>query len=347
VARFLAFMAAVAMVVGAVVIRARIDDRPALGSGARQTLVCATELADVCTTLARQDTAVDVTVEPAGVTASRLKSVDDQKLTLDAWLVPQPWPAIVDEARQRAALPPLFETKSKTLARSPLVLVTWKDRGQALARKCGRPIEPKCVGDAAGFVDWTKLGGDSTWGLFKPFHADPNREASGLLAAAAETIAFHGAAPVSAADLDEDAFLAWLHGLAQAMPNGLPESGATAVQELLTKGPAAFDVVAALEAEAGPAVASSSQRDRLQVIYPSPSVTADVILARRAGGHVGRIADFVEGDGGRKVLTATGWRVAGAPPIIGVARGALPAGNGLPTAGLLDALGRKWQEASR
>ncbi len=336
------------MVVGAIVVRNRIDDSPGLGtSGERRSLICATELATVCTVLASEDESIDAVVEPAGVTASRLKSADADKETLDAWLVPQPWPTIVDEARQRAALRPIFEPKTKVLARSPLVLLTSRERGAVLSRKCGRPIEPKCVGDAAGIANWEALGGDKNWGPFKPFHADPNREASGLIAAAAETLAYHGSAEVSALDLEEDAFLKWLHDLAQSMPNVPARSGATAVQELLTIGAAAFDVVAALEAEAGPAVVSSSTRDKLQVIYPSPVLTADVVLARREGGRANRIADFVEDDRGKKVLASGGWRVDGIAPVPGVAKAPLPPTNGLPSAGLLEALGLRWRDASR
>ena len=125
---------AVAMIVGALVVRGRLDDEN-VDAGQVYRLVCAADLDRVCADL---DDAfpgrVDVTVEGAGATADRLRRLDGDP-ELDGWLVADPWPALVDEARRAGSLPPLFATEAAPLARSPLVIVAWKDRAAALARR--------------------------------------------------------------------------------------------------------------------------------------------------------------------------------------------------------------------
>src|SRR6266508_5767960 len=91
------------MVVVAVMIRARIDDAANTDGDAR--LVCATELEEACTELDDAVGGLDVTVEPAGDTLKRLIALGDSEVDepgLDGWLVPGPWPQIVDIVRGQA-----------------------------------------------------------------------------------------------------------------------------------------------------------------------------------------------------------------------------------------------------
>ena len=119
-------VAAAAMVAGAVAVRSRVDgDDPARAAG---RLMCASELDGACERLrAEQGDGLAVVVEPAGVTAERLATASGDP-GLDGWLVSAPWPEIVDGRRRAEALPPLFPSAREGLARSPLVLVAWKDR---------------------------------------------------------------------------------------------------------------------------------------------------------------------------------------------------------------------------
>src|SRR5438445_12235424 len=88
------------------------------GETSQPLLTCATELATVCTAL--EDRAI-VTVEPAGTTAQRLAGVAaGPDPGLDGWLALQPWPALADNARSRAAAPTLFAASAPArLARAP------------------------------------------------------------------------------------------------------------------------------------------------------------------------------------------------------------------------------------
>ena len=346
-ARVLALLAAVAMVVAAMSVRSRVDESTG-EAGAPLRLTCSTELEAVCAALAAASPdRVRMTTEPAGATAERLVAATAD-IGLDAWLVPAPWPEIVDSARERATRPRLFAKAVDPVARSPLVIVGWAQRLAALeGSACSGGISYRCIGDAAAKRDWAALGGRPEWGPFKPFQADPRRDASGLLALAAETVGFLGRADVSSTDLEEDAYLAWIGGIEDSLSDPSSTAG-VAVQRLLTQGPAGFDVVIALESDAGPQVAASARGDEVRLIYPSPVVTADVVLARRATrDRAEHIADLLADAAGKRALAETGWRVEGETPPPGVRRDRLPSGNGLPPAGFLEALQRTWGEVSR
>jgi hypothetical protein len=70
-----------------------------------------------------------------------------------------------------------------------------------------------------------------------------------------------------------------------------------------------------------------------------------VVLAPIAGSRVSGTLRGLVGGRGRRALATTGWRVEGADLAAGVeASEPLPAGNGLPSPGLLDALRTRLQE---
>ncbi|HUQ40559.1 MAG TPA: substrate-binding domain-containing protein [Acidimicrobiales bacterium] len=336
----LALVAAIAMVLGAIAVRNRMDDKPTLGGEpTRMKLTCATELAAACEAMAADD--LDVIVEPASDTAERLTGLPDgARAGLDGWLVPAPWPQIVAEARQRAGRTTVLAAPSAAIGRTPVVVVAWRERAAVLERSCKTPVGWRCIGDAARAQTWKTLGGNELWGPFKPFHADATREASGLVTAAAAAVSFLGRTDFSSADLDEDAFTDWYSELERSLPP-TRSTGAAAVQETLATGPSVYDVVGAFESEAQPLVAASARRGELQVIYPSPMVTADAVLAGAArGGRIDDLARLVTGEEGRRSLADSGWRVEGRPTV----GPPLPPGNGLPSPGALEALRLKTKE---
>lgn len=344
--RLLALLAAVAMVIGAVAVRARLDDGG--GAGARpMRLVCSTELAGACERLAgRVGQGLRVVAEPAGTTAARLSAVAGGDAGLDGWLVPAPWPEMVEDARGRGGLEPVLRP-GPVLARSPMVLAVWPDRAEVLRRRCpGGAIGWRCLGDVAG-AQWSDIGGRPTWGPVKPGHDDPSQEAAGLAALAAATTAFFGRTDVGLVDLDEnDDYRAWVTRLERAVPTFRP-SGGTPMADMLLKGPAAFDAVGATEAEAGPLVATSARPDKPGLLYPAPVVTVDAVLATVPGQPARRLAERVQGEAGRASLAEGGWRVPGRRSAAGVpATPALPGASGLPPAGVLDALRRVGREVT-
>ena len=330
------------MVVGAVALRARLDDDEERRATTLR-LVCSTELAAVCDALAADDrTDVDTTVEAAADTADRLTGLAPGDATpLDGWLVAGPWPTIVAEARDRDGLDPLVEA-GPVLARSPVVLAVWPERAGVLKPHCGGTVGWRCIGDNAG-ERWSSLpGGRAEWGPVKPGHP-PASTAVGVAVLGAATVGFFAGPVTSSAELRDDQYRSWLTRLERAIPRGTPAT----IDTMLTRGPSAFDAVGTIEAEAGPLLARSARPLKPTLLYPEPVATADVVLGTTGERASELLAELVSGDVGRRALAAAGWRVAGQPPADGVRpEPPLPDGSGLPSPGVLDAL-RRLAESSR
>ena len=332
----MALMAAVAMVVGSLAVRSRLDESAGNGGGGGDNLrlVCSTELSQVCEAL-KED--LTVSVEPAGVTADRLaKDGTDGPVSIDGWLVPSPWPEIVQASRRRAGLEPQLEA-GPTLGRSPLVLAVWPDKLNVLRQLCGGgEVTWKCWGEVSG----------QPAAEVKPGHADVN-EAVGVATVGAATVGYFGRAELARIDLEEnDAYRSWLARLERAVPTF--RTVGTAVRDMLLKGPAAFDAVGTSEAEAAPLVATSARPVKPMVIYPSPVTTVDVVLATSPGGRAGQMTRSVGGDAGLDALARSGWRVPRRRPANGIpSQPELPAAGGLPDAGILEFLRTLSKEVTR
>ena len=331
------------MVAGAVYVRSRIDRGEDEGT---LRLVCSAELAGACEALGKADSRVTVTTEEAGATADRLaETVDDAGL--DGWLVPDPWPEMVDARRRTNALPPLFPPSRPVLARSPVRLVVWEDRDRALiaSNRCPSQATWKCLGEAAAAGPWTASGGRPEWGPIKLGLADPATDGVGLLVLAHAVSAWFGRTDLALIDLDtSDDFTRWLSALGQAVR----PSPVSPLARMLATNRAEYDASGTVEAEAGPLLANSPRAAEVHLLYPSPMATADVTLATvgdtPAASALGRL-----GTSGalRRGLLDGGWRVAGEESIPGVATDPLPTTNGLPPAGLLDALRERWRQVAR
>ncbi len=345
--RLVALAVALLMVAGALAIRNRVDDDSDSGGGSIDggsgpvSLTCATELEAACKALADADDSIELRVEPAGVTAARLEATD-AVVGIDGWLVEAPWPEIVDQARGRSGLGDLFEDDPAVLARSPLVLAMWNDRLQAILSECdNRELTWKCIGDVAG-KRWSTIGGEDEWGEVKPGFADPAFDGVGALVLGQGAVSFFdGRTDLSRDDFDTSEFQRWIRQLASAVPQN------PTFDDMLVIGPAAVDVVGTTEAEAGPELETSRDKDNITITYPAPMATADVVLASVAGASGGeRLAKIVSSDNGLAALSAAGWRVPDHEVDAGVdASVTLPDTSGLPSPGAIDALRGQWGDA--
>lgn len=349
--RVLALIAAVAMVAGAVVLRGWLDGRgddsadrdddPPEVADDELTLVCDPSLLAVCRQL--EDERDDVVIEVADSAEAMARftdsafPVDDDPV--DGWLVPAPFPAMVDEARQRAGQSPVFGEATPPLARSPLVVTMWIERADALAPGCPDDVVGwRCIGDGAG-KPWSDLGGSPTWGRLEPGFEPPDTSAVGLLVIGEASSDFFDGPSFASNDFATGGFRSWLRNLEGSVPT-FPATAGTPLDQMLAAGPASYDLVGSTEAQAGPKVAGSRDRDRLRIIYPSPMATADVLLApvaRSDGGD--QLREILESDTVASSLAAAGWRVEGQPLATGLDPDYdLPDGNGLPRPGVLQAL---------
>ncbi|HYV59310.1 MAG TPA: hypothetical protein VFA62_04490 [Acidimicrobiia bacterium] len=343
-----AAIAAVLLVVAAILIRNNVIEGDGSGGGGVR-LLCASELEAACTDLADHSD-VSVTVEPAGVTARSLVALPgDQRPDFDAWLVPSPWPQMVDVQRraEEPAKTPLFAKPSDPIGRSPLVLVARADRAPVLQAtpECNAKVDWKCIGAVAGRA-WTDLpGGQAAWGTVKPGPGDPTVSATALLVASQATSEFLDKIDYAKEDLDSDQYLDWVNGIERAVPKLPPTAGspfAAMVQQLPT---ATYDVVGTAEEEAAPGIADAApdRRRALTLLYPEPVVTADVVLAAVAADPRKDDAESLTGDLAAP-LARQGWRVPGQPAARGVRdTPALPRSSGLPSdPGALVALQETW-----
>ena len=142
-------VAAAAMIAGALFVRSALDDRKE-EKGRVYSLVCSEDLAPACDEVRdAYPGRVDVTVEPAGVTADRLVRADDDP-GLDGWLVTAPWREIVDGARRSRGKVPIFgdaPPPRSPARRSPSS--PGRSEPTRSAPRC-TPLTWKCLGEAAG-----------------------------------------------------------------------------------------------------------------------------------------------------------------------------------------------------
>lgn len=324
--RLLALIGALLMVGGALAIRSTIDDDNGGGSNGDGTLrlLCASELANVCDELDRIDG-----VEVDQVDAGSVTDDSDQLGDYDGWLTFERSAQRVRQARERAQLDPVIERASAPIARSPVIIAIAQQRAEVLAEHCGGDITWQCIGDVGG-TPWQSIGGSITWGDVKPAHADPEDTAEGLVIIGQQAAHFFGRENLSTFDFEDDGFLDWLGNVKP------PELVSNGFDGLLTTRSATYDVVATLEARTDTALA---QRERVELIYPAPVATADVVYASVVDGD-SELFDIVTGDDGQDALLSAGFRLddEGEP--------GLPRDSNLPPAGALEALLQTWREVT-
>ena len=352
--RLLALVFAIALVGAAVGIRAVIDggdsdEGSSPDGGGTPTLLCATELEQVCQELQR-DHDIEVTVEPSGLSTDEIAKVPDDQirdLGFDGWLTLSRDAEIARDRRARGSLEPAIGEPTERIARSPLVIGIWKDRAAALSPECAdQQVTWKCIGDFAGRPWTTALVGQASWGAVKPGHSDPSTTAEGLLVIGQAASSYFGRTDLSIDDYADDGFLEWFARL----ENNVRVRAVSPFEEMLVGGAALIDMVGTAEAEAGPELARASRdrRDEVELLYPAPVATADVVYTPVEGAPgADELQDLVTGDDGRAALARAGWRVDGEPHARGVPdTPRLPDRDNLPDAGSLQALLETWREVT-
>lgn len=305
-------------------------------SGDRPTLVCASELGDVCTQIEQHED-VHVVVEPAATTAAQLESTTDLTgVDVDGWLTIAPQTGIVNDAQDRNARPAVFGA-DETIARSPLVFAVPKERAPKLVDHCRpAPINWTCLADVAD-RPWTDLDGDEAWGNVVVGHSDPARNTVGLLAVAHEATS-NLPADFSFADVHADDFSTWFLDLEQ---RERPDDGAGPLAPMIAAG-AGMDVAEVSEAEACTALHGAARAKDITVVVPTPVVTASVVFAPVHGRNTDAVRDAATGDTARTALARTGWRTGDTTArkavcdAVGPLR--LPANSNVPAAGKLAAI---------
>ena len=302
--RLLAIVVAVGLIGGAYAYRTR-GDGPADEQGLqRQTLICATELADVCSDLGDTISGLTIRVEPAWVTFDRL--LDPGRGEVDLWLTAGPWPQMLNERLERTQQRPLFEDPF-AVASAPLSVVIYNDDLGRLP--C--PSQPTwdCIGTAAAAGD-IRLGAP-----------DPDREGAGMLVIAAATGAHVGDPEFASNDLTGEH-----EARVTALGRRVDEHAATDLATMLSA-PALLDAYADVLPPSNAIVSTAAARDRVTIAVPTPVATAVVFFAG-VGDEGNRAADVFQGLVAN-ALEEFGWNAQPPPDA---------EGDGLPSPGVLEAL---------
>jgi hypothetical protein len=335
--RLLALVSAVLLVVGAVWLRAWLfpDEAGGLGVDAPR-IVCVAELDEACGQLDLP--AASIRIEDAAATVADLAQADPD---IDVWVTVQPWPELAADARAAAGRPPLPSVTSDVVARSPVVLAARSDRLRVLEPACdGGTVTWSCVGDHAGDA-WADLGGQAAWGRVEVALDQPATSVTGLLTLAAAATSWADGAPLDDRVLADPAFFAWLSELAEDSDSG---GGQSPLERMLVTGGAEHEFTGTLDSFARPLLRRApAGAEGVALRRPDPVVTADVVVVGYGDVDAAAVAAFA--DLLRPALTASGWQPAtdGATEPAG---GALPADDGLPSAGVLEQLRRTWVEVS-
>ncbi len=325
--RLLAVVVAVVMIVGAVLLRDRIDGDDGGGgsgrSGDRIRLVCDSTIADVCSRLADANDDLDVVVRESGATTDELAS-DGAELDADAWLTTSAWPDVVADNRRFEELDgEVLGAPSEVLARSPVMIATRAEGRADLEAACGGAITWRCVGE--------QVPAGQRVGLSAP------ESAAGLTVLAAATDSWFGGDDYSTVDFEDPAFGLWFDDLTGASSS--TRFGRQSPLERAVSRVGEFSTVGALESETSRLL--TPNRGYVP-IYAEPMVTADVVLVPRDGLDAPALVDDIGADELRDALAARGWRIDGRAPSGAQGPPALPDGSNLPDPGVLQSLRDRW-----
>lgn len=352
--RLVALVVAVVLVVGAVVVRDRLDARGSAATtadatprpdaaGAAVQVVCLEELEEVCAALGDTDTVV--TTQSLGQT---LTALADGSAAADAWVTLTPLPELAAVATGDGGAG-VNSTVVPVDGATGVVAVAREDRAAVLDEACEGGFDWRCLGDAAPQT-WEELGAAGTPGEVRIGFADPDASAEGLLALAQASAGWFGDVDFSRNDLDDPAFFAWFAGLADARPNAL---GPDPLQQLITQR-ASLDVVITFGVPARRALEQPGA-DGLVVRDAGPQIRSRVVvtgLGDDGSDAAARVAGQLPA-----ALTDAGWSVAddgavGSADDAAADTGSQAGDNGagdaaVPSGGALQALRELWGEVGR
>lgn len=332
-----ALVAAVLLVVVALWVRGRLggDGMDRDGGDLAGKLTCATELLAACVQFQEENPGVEMTLEPAGQTADRLIAEGTDDPGFDAWLAAEPYGTIVAATRQQANRPAILTDAGDPLAHSRVAFYVHNTRAEALEKHCGGVIGWDCLISASAAKSWGDIGGQPTWGPFKPF-VGSLVDAGPLTGLGGAATALLGPKADSVAVRDES-FVSRLTPVARADRTDVNGS-LNALTRMIGTGPAFTDVVVTVEVHGAQFSEASPFAERITTVLPEPVTATEVVAIGRQGSEDGqRLLDALRDKDFKKLLKDTGWREGPA----------LPSEANLPSTAALITLRQVWDEISR
>jgi len=144
----------------------------------------------------------------------------------------------------------------KQLVLSPNIIMIWeerakvfeayyKDKGGITFATIYDAIDPK--GKVQG--KWENLGGPSAWGFIKIGHTDPTQSNGGTMTLMLMANNYYRkTSPITAQDVTDTGFLNWMTTFEQAVTKPLLSSAGLFANDVIARGPAAYDFVVVYEA---------------------------------------------------------------------------------------------------
>lgn len=161
---------------------------------------------------------------------------------------------------------------------SPLVFAVWKERAQVLLRKYGS-IDWPSVHDALNLKQgWADIGGPTNWGVVKFGQTRPDQSNSGLLSITLLAYSFYKEQRgLTVGQIRSPAFLQYFSEVQGAVTQFGRSSGTYLENEVILKGPAAYDITTTYEnlvltQEKG---AIARQGQPLLPFYPGLNIVSD------------------------------------------------------------------------
>lgn len=289
--RVLAVVGAIAMVAGAFAIRSSGDGggdggggSPFGGGGGDLQVICAEELATACRAA---DLGGNVEIEPAGVTADRLRNGD--AVDADAWIVHSVFVDVVE-----SGAPDTLDGRGERLATAPVTVAAPADRAGAIETLCTDTSLLRCLGADAG-RPWSELGGESRWGALR-IGLPPIDTGTGLVALASFAAAHFEGNDFARQDFEDPTFSQSLANLARSSP---PDDDDPVGTMVTRPGTYSAAVAPAFEVD---------RRQNVRRLDPDPPATAEVVLVGLADGGGVPDAGTV-----REALVDEGWTGADGP----------------------------------
>lgn len=313
--RFVALLAAVAMVLLAVLARNVMDgddgtggnhDGGSAGSGDLR-LICGPALETTCERITESVEGVSVTVQAEQETADDLASGKLELGENQVWLAAGDWPAITSAGLNPgdAGISRLELASSEVLARSPAVIVGRTERMDAAAAAACGSLDWSCLGDHAG-SPWSDMGGEPGWGELKVALPDVDA-AAGMVSVNQAVASKVGSSDFATNDIEDPAVAGWFENLARESARSTRP--AREPLDLLIGVQGALSMAGALESDAVRELSTAASAGSFTVVAPHPVATADVHLWAPDDRTV---EDAIRKLGEKKLTDAlggTGWRI--------------------------------------
>ncbi|MFQ3534302.1 MAG: substrate-binding domain-containing protein [Aggregatilineales bacterium] len=167
-------------------------------------------------------------------------------------------------------------TQCRDLVLSPLAIIMWKDRADALEAfykdKGGITIDnlEDALSEPRG-GRWSELGGDPNWGLLKVGYTNPNESNGGFMFLMVLTHAYlDRTAAATIAELTDPKYFEYIRRIMRAVSLGPTNSSGILMDNMMRQGPATYDLVFLHEALAieNYNIAINRHGLPLRVIYP-------------------------------------------------------------------------------